>query len=1224
MTEPLASIPGRYDDLARRAAIDEAVGRRRRSTRIANLGVFTGYRIGFDIGNGNIGWCIVFERGAVPYFLTAEMIAAHNANLAPDEPRTQLPDLDMFVPLGTHKFEARNSDGKSLSKTRAEARARRRSLDARQSRRWELRAVLEAAGLFPRSGEETHGLKDEHNRPVKADILRVLLLQQDKAVHPHDLGRALYNTLKRRGWMKPVGRAGVREDSTFGSGATAKYREALTRFSCRTVGEFLDRCQRDAIADNHRLIRKRHKPLTWQKTNAKAQPKPESDPKSFEVFPFLSPTFELIWEEVEQLRTAQAKKVPIDEELWQRIKDKAQFRRLLRPTVPGRCEFLRDEWRCVRALPSYQEFRILQQVDNLRRPNGFALNDEKFHEAAEVLRNIGKLSVQALGKKINESRLGLAEKEDARTLAGAQTDIGLIALLGDRWMKEEIGDRDKWVMRFLSRHPMPQDGSEPKQWGDTDDAKLAADCARIFGPDALGKIRQEAGKIFDDKFANISAKAASILAHGYGMRLGHDARLELLAKVGGAAAATIKLFERLPYYGEVMPDLTVEADRFAPRARTAEEELSYGKTANPDVHIVLNRLRKVTNAIIDMMGGILPTTCTVEVAREALSEEAAEKRGTQMRARAALRERIVEDIERALGGKPLPVGPSLDRLVDRWIAAIRQGWRDYDGSEIQRSLLCEGTVYQLDHVSPAAFGEFQQGNLFVSRLNPQKGSQLPWKAFPEHRPSLLAFTQFGLESQLDGLKAVLKRSRSPRDAGRLRERIEKLEARLAEIVATSPGARPDVLQRLRRTQSSDMERLLDPDSGSDDFKRGRVTAFRPGEQSALFKKLGPDASLPEGDYAARDVANIGWSSKLALRYLAHLGPTVVSVKPWAVHALRCLFGINKHRPDLRNHAVDAFLLAHFDSRIVCPAFLQLRGQHYEDLYESRFLEFALRRITGSEGVFEALRHNLQCLNSTLGYIATAHRPDNKWNPGDAGGGSFGPLGGENIYSFRPDESERTRLSGHVWKARKIKNGEALTKPALLELMERDAAKLNDPHERKVTEVLRAEANVRYRSRNAEGGKQTTANREIVKAVEPRKEKRKNTFINVEAKFAIAAPTLERRREIVTVADFSSQGVEARKAMFSRNRILFRPGDTVLFSGAAWIVTALRGDGRISLYPVDTTSREPSALKRPSVPARAGQETAMQRIANDVLGQRLHRRRKSGGDIESVSYPLFGQ
>ncbi|UYN93472.1 MAG: hypothetical protein KIT25_15585 [Enhydrobacter sp.] len=1226
MTEPIATIPGRYDDGARRKAIDAAVGKRRHSTRFANLGVFTGYRIGFDIGNGNIGWCILFERGPVAHFLTAEAIADHNAALAVGLPKTQLPNLDLFVPLGTHKFSARDNDGKSLSKVRASARARRRTLDARQWRRWHLRELLVQKGLLPASEpegkeelERDPGLKDNKGRLEKADVLRVRLLEPGVASHQYDLGRALYAALKRRGWMKPVGRAGVREDSTFGSGATAKYRQVLASFGCRTVGQFLDRCQTDARADGN-AIRKRHKPLTWQKTHAKEQPKEGAAPKSYEVFPFLSPTFELMWEEAEALRVAQKSKVPIPDDVWADIKRKAQFRRLLKPTKPGRCQFLRNEWRCIRALPTFQEFRILQQVDNLR-VGGSALNDKQFALAADILRGVDKISLKELAKRMGEPRLGRHEKDDARTLVGARTDIGLADTLGAAWQTiADIAERDRWVMRLLSRKTMALADREPEPWTADDESKLEVDCAKTFGMGALQKVRANAN-IFEDSFADLSVKAAKILSDGLRQRLDHDTRMNLLAKEEGAAVDAIRLFERLPYYGEVMPDLVVEADRFAPRERTAPEELEHGRAPNPDVHIVLNRLRKVTNAIVDMMGGILPTSCTVEVAREALSEDAAEKRDQQMRARERLRGSIVTDIQRALGEKPLPVGPRLDKLVDRWIAAIRQGWRDYDGNSIERSLLCEGTTYQLDHVSPAAFGEFQQGNLFVSQFNQQKGRQLPWQAFPAFRAALLAFAQFGLESQRDSLKAVLKRS-GVRGRERLERRVAQLDERLASYDVLRPAARPDVLVRLQRTQTSEIERLLEPSGGDGEFKRGKVMAFRPGEQAALFKRLGPDATVPEGDFAARDVSNIGWSSKLAIRYLTHLGANVVSVKPWAVHALRCMFDINKDRQDLRNHAIDAFLIAHFDERVMRPAFQKLRGQHYEDLYNSEFLRVALDGVSASDGVFQALKDNLTSLDATLRYIATAHRPDHKWNPGDTTGGSYGSFGGENIYAFRPDKTERARLSALVWKASKSKSDELLSKAELLELMERDVSKHNDPDGSKVKRVLQENVKLRYRTRADGPGRITGAARDISQTIESTK----NTFVNIEAKFAIAAPSADHGREIVGVADFSQRTDVERRAIFPRDRSVFRPGDTVSFLKegclAAWVVTALRGDGRVSLFHVDSTLRDKE--ERVTIPAKVGKQNPVRKIHNDVLGQRLHRRRKSAGDIQPVPYRLFGK
>ncbi|MBM3557835.1 MAG: hypothetical protein FJX47_20035, partial [Alphaproteobacteria bacterium] len=490
MIEPFAKIPDRHGDIDTRKKIEAAVGRRRRSTREANLGTFTGYRIGLDLGSGNIGWCILFEDGDVLRFLSAEAIAAHNAALGRGQTKTQLPRLEDFVPLGTYKFEARDNDGKAFAKGRAEAKARRRHLDGRCRRRKRLRDVLEEIGLYPRAGESFQG-----RAKIPADKLRLHLLDTGTATHRHDLGRALYNALKRRGQMKPVGRAGMRKDSTFGAKATEAYRAALSRFECRTVGEFLEKCQAAALADGRGRIRKRHKPLSWQEDHKKEKPKDDADSKIHEVFPFLTPTFELMWEEASKIRAAQATAFPIAEADWQGIEEAAGARGALKPKKPGRCQYLPEEFRCVRALPSFQEFRVLEQVANLRLPDGGELPQAIFERAVEALRGVESIGVDRLGREIGAPGLGLAEKEASRKLAGAKTDVKLAEILGGAWLALDLDHRDRWTMRFLRRHEVIDD-KNLTTWSEADDEALAADAARTFGPEALERVDEYAGKIF--------------------------------------------------------------------------------------------------------------------------------------------------------------------------------------------------------------------------------------------------------------------------------------------------------------------------------------------------------------------------------------------------------------------------------------------------------------------------------------------------------------------------------------------------------------------------------------------------------------------------------------------------------------------------------------------------------------------------------------------------------
>ena len=483
-------------------------------------------------------------------------------------------------------------------------------LDARQQRRLRVDKALRKAGLLP----PNKGEDEEGHTGIKADVLRVELLDPSFPAHPHDLGRALKNALKRRGYLKPIGRTGPDEGSGFAKRSEADYRQTLETYDCRTIGEFLERCARDARRDGV-PFRKRHRFLAWQNENRRRRPSDGDNAPSYEAFKFLSPTHSLI----------------------------------------------------------RQECRLLKE------------------------------------------RSGIA--------------------------------------------------------------------------------------VDDDAWAEIEAAAAG----------------------------------------------------FAPEDRTVKEEREHGRAANPDVHVVMNRLRAVVNGIIEMMGGILPTRCVIEMARSTFSEAQAAAHSRTAHARQELRERIEGEIERILGSK-MPVGPALDRLVDRWKAAIRQGWRDYDGNEIRRSLLVDGSEYQLDHVEPAAFGDFREDNIFVSRFNQRKGRRLPWEAFgddPEFRPALIAFSTFGLRKRIEvtGKKLQALSDRAPRDK---RERLERpLERAKRDLDRLSEFdvPRPDVLQALERPPVvSD----TDKEEGTGTTRRKRSSPFRPGSQAALFRRIHPDYTPREGGPAARD------------------------------------------------------------------------------------------------------------------------------------------------------------------------------------------------------------------------------------------------------------------------------------------------------------------------------------------------------------------------------------
>lgn len=1210
--EPFARIPvdsDDYEDSAQRDAVDEAFGRRRSSTRKANLGTFTGYRIGLDVGNGNIGWCILFEDGGFEdgrrlRFLTADDIAVHNRTLPKSGRRTQLPDLARFVPAGVHKFDARETDRrgqKSYSKIRAEARTGRRMLDARQQRRLRVDKALRKAGLLP----PNKGEDEEGHTGIKADVLRVELLDPSFPAHPHDLGRALKNALKRRGYLKPIGRTGPDEGSGFAKRSEADYRQKLETYDCRTIGEFLERCARDARRDGV-PFRKRHRSLAWQNENRRRRPSDGGNAPSYEAFKFLSPTHSLIREECRLLKERSG--IAVDDDAWAEIEAAAEFRQPLKSRTPGRCGHFPDEYRCVAALPSFQRFRILERIRDLRHRDGTSLGGTTFDRARELLETREKITLAGLERELGTKlKLDRDDAAGSRRFVGARTDIALGNTFVEAWRSLPIEQRDDWTMRFLRRH-WPSAAGEVSPWSERDEEALERDAETVFGKDALAKVDDgEVAKHFEDRFSSISVKAARLLGDCYEQGLSYEERLARLREAG-APAPKLALYERLPYYGAVMPDETVPAAGFAPEDRTVKEEREHGRAANPDVHVVMNRLRAVVNGIIEMMGGILPARCVIEMARSTFSETQAAAHSRTARDRQELRERIEGEIERILGSK-MPVGPALDRLVDRWKAAVRQGWRDYDGSEIQRSALVDGSEYQLDHVEPAAFGDFREDNIFVSRFNQRKGRRLPWEAFgddPEFRPALIAFSTFGLQKRIEvtGKKLQVLSARAPRDKReRLEGALQRAKRDLDRLSEFDDVPRPDVLQALERPPVvSD----TDKGEGTETTLRKRLSPFRHGSQAALFRRMHPDYTPREGGPAARDVANIGWSTKLARRYLRHIGAETEPIKAWAVRALRCMFGINKPREDLRNHAVDAFLVAHFDKFILKPAFDRLRHRHaYEELYEPRALQSALSRIGDGNGnlLYDDLVNNLDRLEAVLPSIATAHRADNQWNPGDGIGGGIGAFGKENIYSFRPTWAEREELTLLLRKEGIVPDdGTTLTGKEILTRY--DTISRDTQEGRRLVEKLDVKIELRYR-----GLKRPLKRRTALPL-----SGQKGAFINAEGKFAVVGTT-SRDRFVLSTADFSRMNAEERANVFATGQPIYRRGDTLVKGKEAFVVGGTNIEKRLIVYPINESERGTDRKKLITV------SPDIRKFASDVLGRRLHQLGKDPRGLQPVPYPL---
>ena len=1198
--------------------LDDRLARMRRASPIANLGSFTGYSVGYDLGAGNIGWTVLFLDGnGVPVFLTDKGISAHNDSLPRDACRIQLPRSKAlpFVPMGTHKFQSRKTDKvseaiteKPFPKIRAEARAHRRLLRARQAQLMHLRSVLRRAGLWPEDSKTNY-------RVVPANKLRRELL--DRRGDRYDLGAAIYHLFKHRGWMKAISRDGEDTGSSFGRKATVAYREALRDFQCRTVGEFLHRCAADHLAKTGSPMRWRHRPIKDQRRDKKSHDVKSKD--SFGRLQFLTPTVDLILEEAAALRAAQAPYFTVDDTAWDEIIQAGIYRRPLRAKIPGFCTYFSDEYRTVVALPSFQKFRIVEAIDNLRTHDGRRLTPEQRDRAFCLLDNIrdddaggddddkrgktrgGGVAVATVARHIGVMSLkGEAAHGVIRVLPGNRTAARMRAVIGDRWDQLSLDDQDALVMRLLRRHPIEDN---PRPWTSDDSDALRTDLQRWLADDALAEAVMDIS-FAEDHFANISLRAARTLTEAMESGVCCDDRWGVL----GLPQPMQDIYTRLPYYGAVLPDVCVPADAFAPVERTVADEIEFGRSANHDLHLLLNRVRKVTNEIIEMMGGILPTRFTIEFARDALT---ADEKGEHFRAarkREKARSLIMEQIVKLLNdaGREVPRWTRMDRLIRRWQLAEGQGWRDYDGSEIPRSAIIDDSVgYQIDHVIPAAFGQRQRNNLFLSAFNRQKGAQTPWAAFsddPVKAGAMLAFAAFGERLRADGIRWAIKKAseaKKPPSAKKL--------ARLDESLKAAEKAKDDLR---RMGEDIGVNLAAHPVTHAlEQVDKGILS-------SSLLRAIGPLGEPVELDFAARDASNAGYGAKMARQYLECLGARCVAVKPWIVAALREMFNLDKDRKDLRNHAQDAFVIAHLDRDVLIPAFARINARPkaegytlWEDAITQKSLSRAMDSVKNGTRTYAQMVKNIALMKATLPFVATAHRRDTQWNPGDAMSGTIGAFGSENIYTM-PLGGEY----GGKYICR-MKRSIAATAAPL-------PTPCGDDADRQEGQCADTSAlNPRQKKRPA-GAPSTIAEDSAVqrKYVRQRGDDKPGRLVAVDgsSKFCTVAPYGDKERQVIGVEELATMTEAERSALFAGGPV-FRGQDTIIYDGQMFVIRGLCKNGQVRAYPIDRADAD--GLKQPRCSPTANRTPNFYMVEADVLGRRLHGYRTRAGHLPPVPYPV---
>lgn len=676
------------------------------------------YRFGFDLGTNSLGWAVI-ELVRHEGVWNAKRIVAAGSRIYSDgrEPKS----------------------GASLAGGRRDARAMRRRRDRFKQRQAALIKYLTLACLFP---------PDEAQRKALASLdpyeLRARAL--DEKLPLLHVGRALFHLNQRRGF-KSNRKTEQAADDDAGKVriGVARLHDLMQQTEARTLGEFLHK-RRAASDDLNAIAHVRTRVVTLA----------AEDGKAAEAYDFY-PDRQMLEDEFDEIWRAQAPHHPqaMTPERREQFYEIIFHQRPLKEPKVGYCTLLPPEPRLAKAHPLFRRRRLLEELNALRiilpgvepRSLETAERDALLSKLSprrtvsyESLRKALKLDPGARFNKESENRKDMKGDEVAAELAHKSR-------FGKTWLG--MSAEAQWeVIEQLQKLESDASVVSFEAWlrehhGLSPDAAKAVTGARL--PEGYGRFGGTATRrliiaLEQDVIVYSEAVAWAGLGHHSDRR---DGRIWEDAKGHPA----------LPYYGEILEQHIVPGT-----ADPAEQDLALriGRLTNPTVHIGLNQLRRVLNALIRRFGR--PEEIAIELARELKLDDEKKReinnRNRQNREAAEKRSQKLVELGHADKGAnramlKLWEELNLDNPVDRRCI--------YSGRLISPSMLFSGAV-EIDHILPFSETLDDSGGnriLCLREANRIKRKRSPWEAREDWR------AHFGPDADWEAIAA--RAARLPRE-----------------------------------------------------------------------------------------------------------------------------------------------------------------------------------------------------------------------------------------------------------------------------------------------------------------------------------------------------------------------------------------------------------------------------------------------------------------------------
>ncbi|VAW00170.1 CRISPR-associated endonuclease Cas9, partial [hydrothermal vent metagenome] len=601
------------------------------------------WRLGLDVGTNSMGWAALEIADGI------------------DDRGKALGKPVQLIDSGVRIFsDGRDPQSKeSLAASRREPRGARRNRDRYIKRRTEFMDRLIEHGLMPSD-------KTKREELEKQDPWALRVHGLDEQLTLHQLGRALFHLQQRRGFKSNRKTDKGSDEKGAIKQAELQVKERMKEQGARTLGELLGRERVDQEKRNQTLPKGQRKPLTV----ARAKPTKVKNKNTYDFYPtrdMVAHEFDALWNQQKQYHRATLNDVAYDALANQDTSTGKQvgslfFQRPLKPQPVGKCAlYPHEEERAPKALASTQALRIYQEVNHLKlRQPGLAERKLTVEERSKIVANLlssQKVSFDRIRKtllKLPDASFSI-ESPKVKDLKGDLTayilcqkpSAKVTGRWGPKWRDMPRDQQDAIVEILLGMDPVYGNDRENPAFAPAvqsianalgiDEAKAKELLATNDEQNVINWLVEDFG--FSRERAEAIESAPIPAGHG---RLGRTATNKISpwlmseqaeaidpinnetrifapytydqsCRLGGYSHTPTpdgEVFDQLPYYGKVLE----RSVAFGTGDVDHKQEKRIGKIANPTVHVALNQIRAVVNALAKRYG--TPQEIVVEVARD--------------------------------------------------------------------------------------------------------------------------------------------------------------------------------------------------------------------------------------------------------------------------------------------------------------------------------------------------------------------------------------------------------------------------------------------------------------------------------------------------------------------------------------------------------------------------------------------------------------------------------